>query len=271
MGDRGPKFVSFLRRQLLRAGLTEEFVDECLRPRCLDMFSSAFTSASADPDNNYEYFEQLGDATVNKFVVSYMYQRFPQLRCREGVKVVARLKIKYVSKDELFQIAKDLDFWNFVAADEEERSKKKKSLLEDVFEAFIGCTETVVNEVVHSATRSWSVGTGYEVCHHFLSSVYDKIHIKIDYENLVDAKTRIKELFDEKPDGLHRLRYEDVRDPENGLYVSTVYADSRFLARASSPLKKEAQENASAQALIVLRRMGYHKEVPSQYRRFVCK
>ncbi len=32
--------------------------------------------------------EQLGDVSVNKFIVNYMYKRFPQLRNPNGVDVV---------------------------------------------------------------------------------------------------------------------------------------------------------------------------------------
>ncbi len=41
-----------------------------------------------------QMFEQLGDVSVNKFIVNYMYKRFPQLRNPNGVDVVGQTKNK---------------------------------------------------------------------------------------------------------------------------------------------------------------------------------
>jgi transcriptional antiterminator len=67
-----------------------------------------------------------------------MYSRFPQLKSSDGVNIVARLKIKYGSKGQLNMIGESLNFWPFISTDPEERIKRKKNLLEDVFEAFFG-------------------------------------------------------------------------------------------------------------------------------------
>ncbi len=77
-------------------------------------------------------FEQLGDVSVNKFIVNYMYKRFPQLRNPNGVDVVAKLKIKYASKNQLQMLSESLDMWRFITATYDERTNKKKPLLEDL-------------------------------------------------------------------------------------------------------------------------------------------
>ena len=41
----------------------------------MNEYAKAFTAASANPDQNYEIFEQLGDVSANKFIVWYAYQR----------------------------------------------------------------------------------------------------------------------------------------------------------------------------------------------------
>ncbi len=85
-------------RSILSLGMSDEYIPYLTTPESLNTYNTAFTSRGADDKNNYEMFEQLGDVSVNKFIVNYMYKRFPQLRNPNGVDVVAKLKIKYASK-----------------------------------------------------------------------------------------------------------------------------------------------------------------------------
>lgn len=264
-GDRGNKFKKLIFSLFQKAQLNDQFIKICLNETNLKKFNNAFSSASIDQKNNYEFYEQLGDSTVNKFIVSYMYSRFPQLKSSNGVNVVARLKIKYGSKGQLYQIADKLGFWEFISAHSEERIKRKKSLLEDVFEAFFGCLEDVVNETIFNLKGDYYFGVGFDVSCTLLRYIFDDIEIKIDYESLVDAKTRLKELFDEHKSMLIQLKYDDIRCPETNFFISKVYNKSKFLGSGMSTKKKEAQEKAAENALVTLERLGYKKEIPKQY------
>ena len=62
--------------------------------------------------------KQMGDLTINKFIVNYSYKRFPQLKCTEGVKVVARLRINYGSRQSFSEIAEKLGIWNYISAED---------------------------------------------------------------------------------------------------------------------------------------------------------
>lgn len=268
-GDRGVKFYNLIFTLFKRAKLDENFILLCLNNvNNIKKFGDAFTSVSANSKNNYEFFEQIGDSTLNKFIVSYMYNRFPQLKSSSGVNVVARLKIKYGSKGQLFQIAEQLGFWNYISADDEERIKRKKSLLEDVFEAFIGCFEEIINDTIHQIKGQYFHGVGYDICFTLLTSIFDELSINIHYEALVDAKTRLKELFDEQRNILIKLRYEDVKCPDTNYFISKVYNDLQFLGSGTSPLKKEAQEKAADSALQNLKKKGFIKDIPLQYTQF---
>ncbi len=54
-----------------------------------------------------------------------MYKRFPQLRNPNGVDVVAKLKIKYASKNQLQMLSESLDMWRFITATYDERTNKR--------------------------------------------------------------------------------------------------------------------------------------------------
>lgn len=265
-GDRSINFYNLIFDLFRRANLKTEFITICLTDQRIAKFSNAFTSVNYDKHHNYEYYEQIGDSTVNKFIVSYMYSRFPQLRNSDGVNIVARLKIKYGSKGQLNIISEKLGFWNYISTDNEERIKRKKNLLEDVFEAFFGCFEEVINETIHEIKGTWFNGTGYDLCYTLLSSIFDELSISIKYEALVDGKTRLKELFDEQRQHLQQLRYEDSRSPETNMFISCAFNARQLLGVGISNKKKEAQEKAADEALINLAKQGFVKDVPQQYK-----
>jgi dsRNA-specific ribonuclease len=265
----GPELATFVATILHFSSLPEKWIRHCVSSDSLALFSNALTSKTVDPHCNYEFFEQLGDASVNKFIVQYMYLRYPHLSNSWGVNVVARLKIKYGSKGQLHQLAEQLSFWNLVRATDEERNKRKKSLLEDVFEAFIGCVEYVLDDAARAEKKEKVFGFGYYYVFEILSSIFDKLDIPFAYEKLVDNKTRLKELFDENRGVLGTLSYDDFRCRETGLYVSKAKNDDQVLASGTSTLKKDAQEKASEYALKTLAKRGITKIVPAQYR--VCE
>jgi dsRNA-specific ribonuclease len=257
--------AAFVVKILHFSSLPEKWVKRCVEPDAMIMFSNAVTSKSVDPRCNYEFFEQLGDASINKFIVQYMYKRYPHLKVSWGVNVVARLKIKYGSKGQLYQIAEELSFWRQIRASDDERNKRKKSLLEDVFEAFIGCVEFVLDKCVRADTKQKCFGFGFFYVFEILASIFDKIDIPFAYEKLVDSKTRLKELFDENRSVLGSLSYDDFRCRETGMYISKAKNGDSVVGTGSSTLKKDAQEKASQCALRMLARRGFVKSVPPQY------
>lgn len=264
-GDRTENFSNLIHSLFRKAELKPEFIQLCLTPKNMKKFSNAFTSANCDRKNNYEYYEQLGDSTVNKFIVSYMYSRFPQLKSSEGVNIVARLKIKYGSKGQLNMIGERLNFWPFISTDAEERIKRKKNLLEDVFEAFFGCFEEVINDTIHEIKNQF-FQVGYDICFTLLSKIFDELYISIQYEALVDSKTRLKELFDEQRHRLSQLKYKDSYCFETNMFISQAFNNKKLLGIGMSHKKKEARERAADKALALLAEQGIVKDVPQQYK-----
>jgi len=266
-GLRGTDFQYLIRKILKNAKIKDHYIDILLDEDGLKNYGVAFTSKSANETDNYEVYEQLGDLSANKFIVSYMYRKFPKLKCSECVKIVARLRILYGSKQTFCVIAENLGFWPFISADEEQRNTEKKKLLEDSFEAFIGITELMIDEKIRQ-------NAGYAIVYEILHSVFETVNISLKYEDLYDAKTRLKELFDLYNKGgetsFGKLEYEENKDLESRLTTSYVYQKYSpsyrvLLGQGVASLKADAQQRAASVGIYNLNSKGYMKQVPSIY------
>ena len=285
-GLRDASFKNMIKSLLEKSNLKSKYIDELTDEKSLKAYSQAFTAASANPTKNYEIFEQIGDLSVNKFIVWYAYRRFPQLDCPLGVKVVARLRINYGSRQSFAEIAESLGFWPFISADEEERSRKKKDLLEDALESFIGCTEQLLD-------NKYRPGVGYGIVYDILSSIFDKIEMSLAYNDLYDAKTRLKELFDAYKDALGTWAYIDTREemlaesiiyqvppgtnnqpykqqigPGKQDFITKPRAEWVRLGAGKAAKKADAQQRAAEDGLRKLNAMGWVKEIPDEYKYF---
>lgn len=279
LGSRDESFKTMVKNVLKRGNLEKKYSSVLLTESALTQYGYALTSDLIDITNNYQYYEQIGDLSVNKFIVAYIYERFPQLRIPDGVKVAARVKINYGSKNSFCKFAEALNFWDFVSATNEQRQTKKKSLLEDTFEAFFGVTEILIDE-------KFGIGTGYACVYKILKGIFDEIQISLAYEDLYDAKTRLKELFDIHDTKLGLLIYEENKE---GIFtVSTAYRlegasyevrpdgsvnpkkimgtyKKISIGHGKAVLKADAQQIAAKHAIETLKIHGYVKFAPKIY------
>ncbi len=263
---------------ILKLGkLKDSYIHKMWENGGLDMYTQAYTHPSVDPENNYESLEILGDSVINQCIVWYLYRRFPKLNHPLGVKVIARLKINLVSKQQFFEIARDLGMWDFIRADAETRQTKMKPTLEDVLEAFFGATGLLLDQV--------KTGLGNVVSYKIIKTLLDRIDISLRYEDLYDPITRLKETIDFYKGELGQIVYEDVKDMEKLITKSTVYQVKYYPNRkcfncgngmreiksktrigvGTAALKKDARQRSSLNALQALERMGFKKPVPAYY------
>ena len=263
IGVRGTMFNNLIKNLLIKGGLNTTIVDKFTNASAMGEYNAAFTSKGANKHINLEVYEQLGDVSVNKFIVWHMYRRFPKLHCPEGVKIVARLRINYGSKQSLYKIADKLGFWDYITATTDERYRAKKSLLEDTFEAFIGCTEFLIDQ--HHST-----GIGYNVVSKILSSIFDDIHISLRYYDLYDSKTILKEIFDAKklyhiPLGTICYKDSSNGDCKQSKVFNNLPTGMILLGEGSGTIKSNAQEQAAKNAIAYLSTKGICKHVPTEY------
>ena len=76
-GDRGKVFTKFIRGMLELANIKEKYILLLTNEEAMAVYGAAFTSETVDPEDNYQQLEQVGDLSGNKFIVSYMRNRFP--------------------------------------------------------------------------------------------------------------------------------------------------------------------------------------------------
>lgn len=253
-----------IRTTIEKSGLKKEYVDKLLEdPHSIDIYNSVFTHLSANAEKNYEWLEILGDSTLNKCVVWYISKRFPQLRCPDGVKIIARLKINLISKKTFADIASRLEWWDFITADEEVKQTKKKKLLEDVFEAFFGATEMLIDSIVYP-------GSGYAICYRIVASLFNELDIPLSYESLYDPITRLKEVFDyfknigtfqfvsERKDGFQHVSVLQVLGPHR-----------TTIGFGIASLLDDAKQKACQRGLDNLKSRGINKPVPEYYQSLV--
>jgi dsRNA-specific ribonuclease len=243
--------IEFLRDVLKNAKLEDRYILILLNK--IDLYQIAFTSPSVNINDNYELYENLGDITANEAIVWYFYEVFPQLHCPSGVKTMARLKINYSSSESYSSIANDLGFWPYIkATDEEKNSKEKKQkLLEDVFEAFIGVTKIILIDYFGYQ------GVGNQIVYNIIKSIFDKKNISLEANDLYDAKTRLKELFDktyiQNLFGKLQYKYYDNEDKKTELYFWKNYKENNYIATGRGNTRVAQEKDAASKALIYLR------------------
>ena len=258
-------FHSFLQNLLKRSHLKQKYIDQMLSPTYLHIYEDAFTHPSINPDRNYEFLEILGDVTCNKIIVWYIKERFPFLCNTEGVKVIARLRINLVSKKNFSGLSEKLGFEPFITCDAEIRQQRIKSILEDVFEAFFGATELIIDRIM-------SPGAGYGICLRLFSAILDDIDISLRYEDLYDPITRLKETFDFFRSSNHlwgNMVFENMRE-EKGQVVHLYQVDKvsnrkKLLSVGKAPVLDEAKQQAALIALQIMEKHGLKKPVAPYY------
>ena len=268
LGIRGELFKTFITKMLTDCAVKHKYISLLTDSVSMSLYSAAFTHKSIDPISNYEQFEILGDITCNKFLVWYFSRRFPKLFSTAGVKIIAELRIKYGSKIVFSPIALERGFMPYISATQGEFELSVTSIREDVFEAFIGVTEYILDmracEIVSKKYKPQTllVGVGYSICYEILKVFFDAKEIDISYQGLHSPVSRLKELFDRRDvqtlfgcshTDKQRVKYETVQDPITNQYVTTVVVAKEILANAQGASKVAAENIGAVNALSVLR------------------
>lgn len=258
-GIRGESFKNLITTILKRGKVKNSIINLLLDDEGIKLFDIAFTHPSVNADLNYEYLEFLGDSVVNTAIVWYISKRFSQLKNSKGVKVLARLKINLVSKKSFAKCAGNLNLWDYISCSEVIRSTCKRKVLEDVFEALFGAITFLMDSKIFP-------GSGYAIIYAIVSDLFDEMDISLKYEDLFDARTRIKELFDYYKD-IGELQYNTVKD--GAVFYSQAFLirpdkTKILLGNSSANTKGESIHNASYHAINVLKTMGYDKKINAE-------
>lgn len=273
---RQDKVDELLDQQIQLPSADPKLVTDLLTRTGLVYYATAFTHSSADMDNNYEFYETIGDATLKKAIKWYISYRFPQINCPEGSDILTRMAIKLEQKKSFADIADRLGFLKFISRNVPEglwTVKTIDSMLEDVFEAFFGVTELLLDQ-------KYGIGVGYSVCYHMIANQLDRIELPIDYEYLVDAKTRMKEMEDyyNKNHEVYFLKRYVSPDEQTGYNVF------RYELKTKTPHGRQIREHtqiigvpntdeleAAESSYQWLKMNGLVKEIPKEYVKFATQ
>jgi len=206
------------------------------------LLAQAFTHSSYVNENrgkamHNERLEFLGDAVLELCVSDYLYNMYPKRT--EGE--LTKLRASIVCEPSLVEFANELNFGAYVRLGRGEEitgGRTRPALLADVFEAFIGAL--YLDQGIE-AVRSW------------LEQVMFPKIARYDQPQISDYKTRLQEYVQQYALGTLEYRIVDEQGPAHDKhFVSEVYMNDRRLGRGSGRTKKEAEQNAAAEALSVL-------------------
>jgi dsRNA-specific ribonuclease len=183
-------FQKLVQKTLAKAMLKPEYLKAFTRPEAMENWERCFTHKTANKTNNYETSEALGDRIAAIALNYHFTKRFPKLIRPDGkgVKYLARMQIVYGSKQIFASLAEELGFTDYIQSNEFERKNRQIDLQEDVFEAFF--------HVMFKFCEENAEFTGYAPCCLLMNNLMAERPISLKWQDLWDAKTRLKETID---------------------------------------------------------------------------
>lgn len=193
---------------------SRELVSLLLSPASLDSFAMAFTTRAADPINNYETFEFMGDSVVNRAVYSYLFVNMKKLHHPDFIPIFTTLDNRLKGKIILSELSCEYGFDKLVVkVPYEDRRQNvvpheyktnnpapkrprwlentEEDIFEDVLEAFFGVLEKTVDTCLQD-------GAGYLVCENIIWRMLDAYDlgvrggISIQYHHATDPKALLR-------------------------------------------------------------------------------
>lgn len=207
-------------------------------PNDLSVFEMAFTHSSANGQAgknhfDYEKLEFLGDAVVG-FVVSELIYRYHQELNQGGM---SKLKAQFVKTESEASYALRYHFDEYIHVGKSLQGgvKSNHSILEDVFESFIGATY---------------LDQGLEFTYRMVRSFFEEDIKNSSLHLEEDPKSLLQEAIQAESKESVTYRIIDEWGPSNDKrFVSAVYFEENMLGKGEGKSKKEAEFAAASDAL----------------------
>ncbi len=251
------EFKTFIISLLTKANLQPKTLEKYTDEESMVIFRQAFIHKSYNATYNYELLEFYGDTVVNFAVSQYIRKRFLKIT---SMKWLTKLEHNLSSKITLADLAKKADFLPHILYNKEivsgdETTLEHLSMMEDVFEAFFGALVTVFN---NSSQR----GVGYAVAYIIITSFYDTLYISLRWEDVFDAKSRLKEIYDNLG-WIFDQNISTYYDQTKKIQLTTIWGylegdisrldiNKKMIAKGVGTTKQNSQENASFNAIAIL-------------------
>lgn len=134
---------------------------------------------------SYERLEFLGDAVVELITSNYLFERFPD----EDEGFLSKLRVSLVNRIAMAHFTRILGLSKFLliskTLEEKENARFKESILEDIFEAFIGAIFLDFNQDKHGFLSKFNSGAGFQVAEKFLINLIEDLNTEIDFTELI--------------------------------------------------------------------------------------
>jgi ribonuclease-3 len=197
--------------------------------------SFAFERPIPIPHN--ERLEFLGDAILGAIVTDLTYRSFPDLT--EGQ--MARLRASVVSTHALADLARSIGIGDHIRLGRGEQAsggRDKSSLLADTFEALVGATY---------------LDRGLDYLSGILVPIFAERLLEVSSAGGgYDAKTALQEVVVRLEGSRPSYRLASTGPDHAKVFTAEVYVNEELHGTGSGRSKKEAEQNAAAQALVRL-------------------
>ena len=201
------------------------------------LYETAFTHASYaaihNLDYNYERLEFLGDSVLNFFISDYIFKKYPNHE--EGK--LSKIRVNYICNNALIFYAAELELINYLKISHNLKYNEIITATADILESFIGALY---------------LDQGLEFLKKFLS---EHIFKYIDEEKIffIDYKSKLKEFTDKMGIELSYEVLEERGVPHDMFFLISCSLDNQQYGVGQGKNKKEAQQEASKQALETLK------------------
>lgn len=204
-------------------------------PNDIELFETAFTHTSYSNENknaeNYERLEFLGDKILDFIVSEYLYKN---RHIFEGE--MTKIRASHVCEDALAEYSLNSHFDKYLRLGRGEEltgGRSKKTILADVFEAFIGALY---------------LDQGMEKAKEFVKNTVIK-SINKNEEIFNDYKSELQELVQTSKKSLEYVLVRETGPSHDKEFEVNVLVEDIVYGSGIGKTKKEAEQNAAKDAL----------------------
>ena len=209
-----------------------------------DFLTEALTHSSYCNENKQkkiccnERLEFLGDSILSVITAEYLFADYPE----EDEGFLTRTRAALVCEGTLAGFASDLGLGDFMMFGHGEivsgGGKKRKSIIADAFEALLAAIY---------------LDSDMETVRKFLLPKLQKALVSVEKKGTEDYKSRLQRIVQQTPEEI--LSYEETGEegpPHDRVFYFSVYLNSNLLGKGKGRTKREAEQEAAKQALIIL-------------------
>ena len=201
-----------------------------LKPMNIDLYVTAFTHKSADPENNYERLEFLGDSVINFTTAKFLFEKYPSES--EGFLTIMRTRLTCTVM--LWEFSKKLFLDHYIMMGGKEMyigAHRTKKIMEDVFEALVGAVY---------------LDQGVLKAREFILNMFETY---VDWDDIYKNRNYKDQLMRVQHQLKHSLpTYTSIRDDDEAIFIATATIPG-VEGTGKGRTKREAEQRAAREIL----------------------